>query len=204
MDEPFFGSRALLMVIVGEGGARSAGEAIRGGADLVQVRAKHLSSRNLIDLVRQVVLEIGSAERVVVNSRPDIAALTGAWGVHLPESGLDAPSVRAAFPQLRVGVSRHDRQGLDRAVAEGADYALLGPVFETPGKEARVMGVAAFGDAVRRLPLPVFAVGGINLERLGTLLAAGASGAAAIRPFAFEATTREEARRWRLALDVRQ
>ena len=188
------------MVIVGEGGARAASEAARGGADLLQVRARYLSSRGLLQLVREVVAEIGSADRVIVNSRPDIAMLTGARGVHLPESGLDPASVRAAFPELLVGVSRHDRSGLERAVVEGAEYALLGPVFATPGKEARAMGAAGFADLTRNLELPVVAVGGLGRDAIGAVIGS-AAGVAAVRPFASAETAFEEAQAWRRMLD---
>jgi thiamine-phosphate pyrophosphorylase len=171
------------MAIVGPKGARSAGAAIGGGADLVQVRAREISACSLADLVRAVIAEVGDPRRVIVNSRPDIAALTGACGVHLPESGLDPRAVRAAFPDLCLGVSRHDRAGLERAAAEGAEYAILGPVFETPLKEDRALGLDRFAQMVGRPPLPVVAVGGLTMANAARVITAGASGVAAIRVF---------------------
>lgn len=181
--EVFTGPRPVLMAIVGASGARSAGEAIRGGADLVQVRAKELTARALLALVRDVIAAAG-ADRVLVNSRPDIALLAGARGVHLPESGLDPRSVGEAFPGLLIGVSRHDRAGLERAVSDEADFAILGPAFETPGKEARALGVARLEDFLRGLKVPVLAVGGVTPNDAAALLACGAAGIAALRPFA--------------------
>jgi len=189
------------MAIVGAGGARSAAAAIRGGADLVQVRARERDSRGLVALVRDVIGEVGRADLVLVNSRPDIAEITGALGVHLPESGLDPRSVRLAFPGLRIGVSRHDRAGLERAVADGADFAILGPAFETPGKEARALGVARLELLLRGLKLPVLAVGGVAPSDAASLLACGASGVAAIRPFANPETASRAAASFREALD---
>ena len=171
------------MAIVGAGGARSAGEASRGGADLVQVRAKGLNSRDLATLVRSVIGEAGRADKVLVNSRPDIAELTGARGVHLPESGLDPLGVRRSFPRLLIGVSRHDRAGLLRARDEGADFALLGPVFGTPGKEGRALGMTGLEEMLKGVDLPVMVVGGITPENAPTVMGGGAWGVAAIRPF---------------------
>ncbi len=189
------------MAIVGEGAARSAGEALRGGADLVQVRAKGLGSRELLALVREVIAEAGGADRILVNSRPDIAALAGARGVQLPESGLDPRSVRRAFPGLLIGVSRHDREGLERAAAEGADFAIVGPAFETPGKEARALGLARLKELLRDLPLPVLVVGGIAPADASPLRALGARGVAAIRPFAKPHAAATAAAAFRQALD---
>jgi|CXWL01.1.fsa_nt_gi thiamine-phosphate diphosphorylase len=193
--------RPILMAIVGPQGARSAGAAIDGGADLVQVRARHLSGSSLADLVRAVIVEVGDRRRVMVNSRPDIADLTGALGVHLPESGLDPRAVRAAFPDLCLGVSRHDHSGLERAVAEGADYAILGPVFETPGKEDRELGIERFKAMVNGSSLPVVAVGGLTMANAGQVIAAGARGVAAIRVFEDPGRAFAVAASFRAALD---
>jgi thiamine-phosphate diphosphorylase len=190
------------MAIVGAGGARSAGEALRGGADFVQVRAKELSSRALLALVRDVIAAAGSADRILVNSRPDIAALAGARGVHLPESGLDPRSVRAAFPGLLIGVSRHDRAGLEKAALDGADFAMVGPVYETPGKESRALGVSGFAELLRGLKVPVLAVGGVTKGDVGALRSCGAAGIAAIRPFAPAERARDAAASFRTALDA--
>ncbi len=189
------------MAIVGSGGALSAGRAVRGGADLIQVRAKGLAGRDLADLVRAVIAEVGGADRVIVNSRADIAEMTGARGVHLPESGLDPRAVRRAFPGLAIGVSRHDRPGLERAVGEGADYVILGPVFGTPGKEAAALGLVRFREILFGAPLPVLAVGGIVPENAGSLIEQGAIGVAAIRPFADPGAASGRAESFRSVLD---
>ena len=189
------------MAIVGPSGARSAGAAIRGGADLVQVRAKELTSRQLAALVREVICEVGRADLVLVNSRPDIALLTGALGVHLPESGLDPRSVRQAFPGLLIGVSRHDRAGLEQADSQGADFAMVGPAFETPGKEARALGLARLKELLRGLRMPVLAVGGVAPNAVAALLACGASGVAAIRPFENPESASRAAASFREVLD---
>ncbi len=190
------------MAIVGAGGARSAREAIRGGADYVQVRAKELSSREFLALVRDVIAAVGRADRIIVNSRPDIAALAGARGVHLPESGLDPRGVREAFPVLLIGVSRHDRAGLERAALDEADFAMVGPVFETPGKESRALGVAGLGELVSGLRVPVLAVGGVTPGDAAALQSCGVAGLAAIRPFASTERAREAAAAFRAALDA--
>jgi thiamine-phosphate pyrophosphorylase len=189
------------MAIVGASGENSAADAIQGGADLVQVRAKELSSLELLNLVRRIVALVGSGERVIVNGRADIAEVSGASGVHLPENGLDASLVRRAFPHLLVGVSRHDRAGLERAADAGAHYALLGPVFATPGKEDQMLGLRQWSDWTVNARLPVLAVGGVGVESAAAVVAAGASGLAAIRPFEDAAQSRAKAAAFREAMD---
>jgi thiamine-phosphate diphosphorylase len=191
----------ILMAIVGAAGENSAAEAIQGGADFVQVRAKELSSAELVNLVRRIVTRVGGGKRIIVNGRPDVAEVSGARGVHLPENGLDAGLVRRAFPRLLVGVSRHDRAGLDRAADAGADYALLGPVFATPGKEALALGVPRWTDCAASARLAVFAVGGVDVESAHAVLEGGASGIAAIRPFEDDGRCRARAAALRKALD---
>lgn len=189
------------MAIVGPHGAASAVGALLGGADIVQVRARDLPGRELAALVRAVVAGAGSGERVIVNGRPDIARLAGARGVHLPETGFDPSEVRRSFPGLLIGVSRHDRRGIERAAKEGADYAILGPVFATPGKEERALGLEAWAACVRGVSIPVLAVGGVSPESASSVLAAGAFGVAAIRPFADASRAPDLASAFRRVLD---
>ena len=157
-------------------------EAAAAGVDRVQVREKDLGGRALRALVTEVVAAAGAA-MVLVNSRPDVAVAGGAQGVHLPEDGLPVRDVKRAFPDLVVGASRHSVEGARRAEAEGADFVLMGPVFETPGKEGRVLGLGPLSEAARSLGIPVHAVGGIDAGNARRVVEAGAHGLAAIRPF---------------------
>ena len=193
--------RPILMAIVGAGGAGSAGRAVQGGADLVQVRAKELSAGCLMSLVRDVVAEVGDGVRVIVNSRPDIAERAGAGGVHLPESGLTLLAVRRFFPGLSVSVSGHDSEALRRAALEGADFAILGPAFDTPGKEDRALGVDRVREMLSGLALPVILVGGVVPGNCGSLILAGARGVAAIRPFSNPDDALPSSASYRRALD---
>lgn len=116
----------------------------------------------------------------LVSGRVDVAAALG-LGVHLPERGLPADVARALLgPDVLVGVSRHDAEGLARAATEGADYATLSPFAATPGKGAP-LGAEAFATLARRAPLPVIALGGIDRTNAAEALRAGASGVAMIR-----------------------
>jgi len=91
--------------------------------------------------------------------------------------------VRRAWPGLVVGASRHSVDGARRAEAEGADFVLLGPIFATPGKERRALGLGPLAEAARALRIPVHAVGGVGAANARQVAEAGARGLAAIRVF---------------------
>jgi len=159
-------------------------EAAAAGVDRVQVREKDLDGRPLRALVgAALAATAGSAARVLVNGRPDVAAAAGAEGVQLPEDGLPVADVRRAWPGLVVGASRHSVDGARRAEAEGADFVLLGPIFATPGKEGRALGLGPLAEAARALRIPVHAVGGVGAANARQVVEAGARGLAAIRVF---------------------
>ncbi|MCU0241532.1 MAG: thiamine phosphate synthase [Vicinamibacteria bacterium] len=154
------------------------------GLDFIQVREKQLSGKELIAFVRRICAAVaGTSTRVLINSRPDVALAAGAAGVQLPEEGLPVSEVKALFPQLVVGVSCHSLAAVLAAQTAGADFALLGPVFTTPGKEARSLGRTALAEIVRSVTLPIHVVGGVDLETARVAASAGARGVAAVRLF---------------------
>jgi len=185
------GGFVLTMVTDGRGGAASieslverVAAAARAGVDMVQVREKTLSDRALLAVVSAVRAALRPlATRLLVNGRPDIALAAGADGVQLPEDGLPVADVKRAFPSLTVGASCHSVDAVRRAAGEGADFVLLGPVFATPGKEERVLGLDVLAAAASAVAVPVHAIGGVTPARVPALRAAGARGGAAIRPF---------------------
>ncbi len=159
--------------------------AARAGIDLIQVREKDLEDCALRTLVAAVLAATeGTAARVLVNGRVDVAVSAGASGVQLPEDGLPVADVKRSFPDLVIGASRHSVDGVKRAEAEGADFVLFGPVWSTPGKEARAVGLGALARAASQVHIPVHAIGGVEPGNARAAVEAGAAGIAAIRPFA--------------------
>ncbi|MGI8811632.1 MAG: thiamine phosphate synthase [Pyrinomonadaceae bacterium] len=155
--------------------------AVSEGVTLVQIREKSLASSQLFELARHVVDVVADKPvSVLVNDRWDIALASGAHGVHLRSDSMPARTVRAQVPDgFIIGVSVHSLA--EREKFEGADFAMFGPVFSTPGK-GQPAGLPALEEicaAVR--PFPVIAVGGIGFENFKAVLAAGAAGFAAIR-----------------------
>lgn len=164
------------------------GAAVAARIPLIQLREKNLSARMLYELsVRASRLTRGSATRLLVNDRADIASASGADGVHLTTRSLAASVVRRAFgDQFLIGVSAHSLEEASAARDQGADFATFGPVFETDSKRAYgpPVGLSALSEAARALaPFPLLALGGITSENVMEALRAGAQGIGAIRLF---------------------
>jgi thiamine-phosphate pyrophosphorylase len=153
---------------------------------LFQIREKNLSARLLYELTtRAAALVQGTATRLLVNDRADIALSAGADGVHLTSRSLPAGVVRTTYgSQLIVGVSTHGIDEAKAAQAGGADFVVFGPVFETESKRmfGEPQGMTRLGEVVAAIPeLPVLAVGGISVDNFEDCLQTGAAGVAAIR-----------------------
>ncbi|MEQ1923098.1 MAG: thiamine phosphate synthase [Pyrinomonadaceae bacterium] len=150
---------------------------------LVQIREKNLTAKLLFELTSKVVkITKGSATRVLVNDRADIAVAAGAAGVHLTSRSLPAEIIRKTFgTEFIIGVSTHDIDEAANAAARGVDFSVFAPVFETPGKGAAV-GLSELTNVCDKLdPFPVIALGGVNRENYRSAIDAGAKGFAAIR-----------------------
>jgi thiamine-phosphate pyrophosphorylase len=118
---------------------------------------------------------------MLVNDRADVALLVGADGVHLPEAGLTVAQARELLgPDALIGRSCHDRAGFAAADAAGASFATLGPIGPVPGK-GPPMGADGFARAVEELPLPAYALGGVDAAAAPALVEAGAAGVAVVR-----------------------
>jgi thiamine-phosphate pyrophosphorylase len=158
------------------------------GIDLVQLREKLLRPRVLYELAaRCAEVTRGTRTRLLVNDRADIARAAGADGVHLTTRSLTASVVRRAFgSDFLIGVSAHTPEEARAARDGGADFAVFGPVYDTPSKRAlgSPVGPEALREVARALsPFPVLAVGGVTLGNAREVLRAGARGVAAIRLF---------------------
>jgi thiamine-phosphate pyrophosphorylase len=162
--------------------------AARAGVQLVQVRKPGWEARDLTELVAAAVAVVrGTAARVLVNDRVDVALAAGAAGVHLRSDSAPPSRVRAMTPPgFLIGRSVHRPEEAARVAAErSVDYLLFGTVFPTPSKPGvEGTGTAVLASVCRQVPVPVLAIGGVTAKRFSELAAAGAAGFAAIGLFA--------------------
>jgi thiamine-phosphate pyrophosphorylase len=161
--------------------------AITAGVELIQIREKDLPTRELLALVAPVVESArGTSSRVVVNDRLDVALALGAAGVHLGTQSLPAAIVRGMVsPGFLVGVSCHSLDEARAAELAGADYIVLGPIYESPSKRqyGSPLGLEKLREIATRVKVSILALGGITVDRVKPCLEAGAAGIAGIRIF---------------------
>jgi thiamine-phosphate pyrophosphorylase len=162
--------------------------AVAARVNLIQLREKKLSARVLYELTaRASVLTRGSATRLLVNDRADIAQAAGADGVHLTVNSLAAAIVRRSFAaDFLIGVSTHSLNEARAASDEGADFAVFGPVFETVSKRiyGEPVGLGQLAAAATELaPFPIIALGGVTVDNSRDCMRAGAVGIAGISLF---------------------
>ena len=160
-------------------------EAVAAGLDLVQIREREIAGGALAELVSTAVaLARGSATKIIVNDRTDVALACGADGVHLRAASVPVAAARGIAPAgFLIGRSVHDAS--DAAGASGADYLIAGTVFPSvskPGAE-HLLGTEGLAGVVRAARQPVLAIGGVTLDRLPDVEASGAAGFAAIGLF---------------------
>jgi len=156
-------------------------EAVSGGVDVVQLRERDMTSREIYDLARKLKEAIkGTSARLLINDRVDIAVAVDADGVHLGQNGLPVETVRRIIGHgMVIGVSTHDLEEAKRAESEGADYVLFSPVFPTRCKpEAVPKGTGALRELQSNIGIPVVALGGINPSTLVEVVRAGITNAA--------------------------
>jgi thiamine-phosphate pyrophosphorylase len=154
------------------------------GATFLQIRAKHLGSRALLDLCDAVVDRARRyAATVIVNDRVDLAVLSGAAGVHVGQDDLTVGDARKLLgADAIVGTSTHTLAQIAAAVQTDPTYIAVGPVFGTTTKDTgySAVGLELVRQARRATSKPVVAIGGVTLENAAAAIDAGATMVAVI------------------------
>ncbi len=181
--------------------------AVTGGVDAVQLREKDMPSEELLPLARRLrqamegrAVPTGRQALLLVNGPLAVALAAEADGVHLPE---DAPPVHRPREGFLVGRSVHSLAAARRAEAEGADYLIAGPVYETPSHPGREpAGLALIEEITQSVRTPTLAIGGVTAERVEEVVRSGASGVAVISAILAQRDSQAAAEGLRRALDV--
>ena len=174
-DRHQIGDRDLLTVV---------GQALQAGVRAVQLREKDLPTRDLYHLAGKVLAMTRAAgAALLVNDRVDVALALSADGVQLTRRSLPPREARDILGARKlIGVSCHSPAEVREAEEGGADFVVLGPIFETPSKAP--FGPPLTTDIVRQAraitSLPILAIGGINAVRIPEVMAAGADGVGVI------------------------
>jgi len=169
------------------GGRSHAGiaqQAVLGGADIIQLRDKSISCRELVVVGREIAGITRKAGAVfLVNDRLDVAIACGADGVHLGQDDMRVSNARQlAPPGFIIGVSVGTVGEAEEAEQEGADYVALSPTFSTAskGNAGPGHGLDRLREIRRAVSLPIVAIGGISRQNVQDVIAAGADGIAVI------------------------
>lgn len=160
------------------------GRALAAGVKAVQLREKDLGTRSLAELAGELLALTRKHDGLLfINDRVDLVLAVGADGVHLRSDSMPIRAARQVLgPHRLIGTSVHNVAEVLKAEADGADFAVLGPVYDTPSKRAYgdPIGLRPLEEASRQSHIPVFAIGGISLSRVQEVRRAGARGVAII------------------------
>jgi thiamine-phosphate pyrophosphorylase len=174
------------------------------GVQLIQLRDKSGSLRRIHEEARKLTGLQRSGVRIIINDRPDVAAIAGASGVHVGQDDLPVEEARKICKSpLWVGVSTHNLNQLRETDATSADYIAVGPVFPTDTKEnpGPVVGLELVRAARQLTRKPLVAIGGITIESAAKVYAAGADSLAVIKDLALAKDPQERARQYLAAAE---
>ena len=158
--------------------------AIVGGADAIQYRQKSGSTREMIEIARNMKRLCSEADvTFIVNDRLDVAIAAEADGVHLGQEDFPIPMARELLGEGRIiGGSAATLDEARKCLSEGADYVGFGPVYPTSSKDdaGPVSGIDILKQVVEIIPVPIIAIGGVGAENIPDVMRAGAHGIAVI------------------------
>ncbi|MGH9747188.1 MAG: thiamine phosphate synthase [Candidatus Acidiferrales bacterium] len=154
------------------------------GVTLIQIRDKDASARAILEASQRVIAQVARrGVRIIVNDRPDIAAIAGAAGVQVGQDDLSVDDARRICgADLWVGVSTHNLEQLQLAACTSADYIAVGPIFPTATKANPdpVVGLEFIRAARQITRKPLVAIGGITIESAEAVYRAGADSLAVV------------------------
>ncbi|MBJ6799580.1 thiamine phosphate synthase [Geomonas propionica] len=175
-------------------------EALRGGVRAVQLRDKSATSTKELYETAQELRRLTSryGAKLLINDRIDVALAVEADGVHIGSSSLPLYKVRRLLGERKlIGVSCHNQTQAITAQEMGADFITFGPVYYTPSKAdyGEPVGIEKLNKVAQMLQIPVFALGGVNLDNCAEVVAGDVRGIALISAILSAPEPREAAKR---------
>ncbi|MFH1709664.1 MAG: thiamine phosphate synthase [bacterium] len=158
-------------------------QAAAGGAEIVQLRDKNMSRSEYLKTAKAMSKWAKSHNiTFIVNDHADIAKKVNADGVHLGFRDATEHEMRHAGKDMIIGISASNLKEALKAQALGADYIGFGPVFSTPIKSGvKPAGINALSEVMKKVTIPVVAIGGIDKRNIKQVLSAGCNRVAVIR-----------------------
>ncbi len=154
------------------------------GAPAIQLRERDLSARELVTLAREAQAVTASRRsQLLINDRIDVALALEGVGVHLRSNSLPVSVARQLLGAQRLlGISVHAVEEAVVGESQGADYIVLGPIYETPSKQmfGPPLGIHTLEKACRLVRIPIVGIGGVTAARAREMRRAGAFGVAVI------------------------
>lgn len=158
------------------------------GVSVLQLRMKEAGAAKMLEVLSELQGKRPPGTLLIVNDRLDVALCGGADGVHLGQDDLPLLAARRVAMEMGrrdfvIGISTHNEEQAEAALLGGADYIAFGPIFPTTSKKNPdpVIGLSRLAALCAKSSKPVVAIGGITLERVPSIVAAGAHCAAIIR-----------------------
>ena len=159
-------------------------DVLRGGVDIVQLRAKDAGDDEIVRAGRRFAARCAAHDALfILNDRPELVAAAGAHGVHLGQDDVGVDEARRILGAAAiVGLSTHSPQQIAAAGRPEIDYIGVGPVHATPTKPGRpAVGLELVAEAAAHAAHPFFAIGGIDRSNVSAVHDAGATRIAVVR-----------------------
>ncbi len=169
--------------IAGKSNEQIVRQAVKGGADTIQLRDKSGSDKKLYNEAKKIRSLIPQNILFIINDKVDIAAASDADGVHLGKNDLSIAKARKIIGEDKIiGISCDNVKEAIKAEKDGTDYVALGPIFPTTTKKdlPAILGIKVIKKAKKKISIPIVAIGGINENNMKEVLKAGADSVALI------------------------
>ncbi len=164
--------------------ANIAEEILKGGAKILQLRVKDVSTKDFIEMARDIKKTTNKYNAtLIINDRVDVCMAVDAEGVHLGQDDLSVKQARKLLGDGKIiGISTHTVEEINNASKDGADYVGFGPIYKTDTKSDThsVQGIDKLKEIRKATKLTLVAIGGINRDNIGEVISSGADSAAII------------------------